>query len=148
MSDDDLQLALAIFAEVTRDGILDMSEAIDDEELWRRNEERIAEDVEVRFVPPPGGGVEVMAQDYVGIDGLRKGWRNWLEPWDSYQLTVEDFIDVGDGRVLVLVTSRARISTTEVPQQAASMFRAKNGEIVEIAFYLDQDQARRDAGLD
>ena len=151
MSADDLQLALMIFAEATgEDGVLDMAAAIEDDELWARNAERIAPDCKVRFTNPPGIDLEVMARDYVGIEGLREGWRNWLEPWDSYMVTIEDFIDIGDGRVLVLVVSRSRFrdSTADVTENAASMFRVKDGVVVEIYFYLDQQQARADAGLD
>jgi hypothetical protein len=150
MSAEDMELALMIFAEATgEDGVLDMAAAIADDELWARNAERIASDCEVRFANPPGVDLEVMVRDYVGIEGLRKGWRNWLEPWDSYLITIEDFIDIGDGRVLVLVTSRSRFrdSTADVAEKAASIFRVKDGVVVEIDFYLDQDQARRDAGL-
>ena len=151
MSAEDLELALMIFGEVTdEDGVLDMAAAIDDEELWARNAERIASDCKVRFANPPGADLEVMARDYVGIEGLRQGWRNWLEPWDSYLVTIEDFVDIGDGRVLVLVVSRSRFrnSTADVTERAASMFRVKDGVVVEIQFYLDQQQARRDAGLE
>lgn len=101
-----------------------MAVAIEDDELWKRNQERIAPDVAVRFVTPPGGGVEVMRQDYLGIDGLREGWRAWLEPWDRFELQIDEALDVGDGRVLVLVLvrtlARLRESTTEVPDRAAS----------------------------
>ena len=151
MSTEDLQLALLIFAESTDDdGVLDMAAAIADDELWARNAERIARDCKVKFVNPPGIDLEVMGRDYVGIEGLREGWRNWLAPWDSYMVTVEDFIDIGDGRVLVLVVSRSRFrdSTADVTEKAASLFRVKDGIVVEIHFYLDQGQARRDAGLD
>ncbi len=149
MSAEDVQLALTIFADATRDGVLDMAEAIADDDLWARNEERLADDVKVKFLNPPSGGVEIMEQDYVGIEGLRAGWRNWLEPWGSYLITIGEIIDAGNGRVLLLVTSVARMheSRTEVPESAATVFRVENGLIVEINFYLDQKQAREDAGL-
>jgi ketosteroid isomerase-like protein len=149
VSQDDLQLALAIFADATRDGELDMASAIEDETLWERNRERIAEDAKVTFVNP-SVGVKVMEQEYVGIDGLREGWRNWLAPWDRYRVVIDDWHDVGGGQVLVLVTSTARMreSGIEVPQSAASIFRADGGLIREIRFYLDQAQAREAAGLD
>lgn len=122
MAAEDVQLALTIFADAVHDGALDMAVAIEDDELWKRNQERIAPDVAVRFVTPPGGGVEVMRQDYLGIDGLREGWRAWLEPWDRFELQIDEALDVGDGRVLVLVRTLARLreSTTEVPDRAAS----------------------------
>src|ERR1700692_643758 len=45
---------------------------------------------------------------YSGLDGLRAAWLDWLLPWESYHAGVEDVIDAGDGRVLVLTNDHAR----------------------------------------
>ena len=149
MAEQDVRLALSIFADATTEGVLDMAKAIEDDAMWERNRKLMAPDVQVHFVNPDSGGLVVMEQDYEGIEGLRKGWRRWLEPWESYMITIEDWIDAGEGRVLVLVTSTARMkgSDAEVPQSAATKFVTEGGVIGEIWFYLDQAQARRDAGL-
>lgn len=149
MSEDDIQLALTIFADANREGVVDMVEAMEDDALWERNSKRMAPDVRVRFVTPDASGPIVMEQEYEGIEGLRTGWRAWTAPWDRYAIAVEDVIDAGDGRVVLLVTSTARMrdSETEVPQSAATTFVVKGGLIAEIDFYLDQQQAKRDAGL-
>jgi hypothetical protein len=52
MSDADLQLAVAIFADAARGGELDMVDAIEDDALWERNRERISEDAKVSFLTP------------------------------------------------------------------------------------------------
>jgi hypothetical protein len=31
-----------------------------------------------------------------GLDGLRKNWLDWLEPWVTYRSTSEELIDVGE----------------------------------------------------
>jgi ketosteroid isomerase-like protein len=138
-----------IFADATSDGELDMAAAIEDDDLWKRNEKLIAPDVKVRFVNPDAGGVQIMDQDFEGVEGLRTGWRTWLEPWDRYRIRIDDVVDAGGGLILMLVTSNARMrdSEIEVPQAAASLFRVREGRVVEVSFYLDQAQARRDAGL-
>jgi ketosteroid isomerase-like protein len=150
VSDEELLLALSIFADATsEEGVLDMGAAIDDDDLWSRNAELFTDDVEIRFVTPGEMAVEVMAQDHTGIEGLREGWRIWLEPWDRYLITIDEWIDAGDGKLLVLVTSMARMRGTdaEVPQSAAALYFIEGGRIVRLNFYLDQEQARRDAGL-
>jgi hypothetical protein len=149
MSQEDVRLALSIFADATMDGVLDMAKAIEDDAMWERNRKSIAPDVQVHFVNPDSSGLVVMEQDYEGIEGLRQGWRRWLSPWEGYMINIEDVIDAGEGRVLVLVTSNARMkeSGAEVPQSAATKFVVEAGVISEIWFYLDQDQARRDAQL-
>lgn len=150
MSEHDIQLAMTIFADAYREGVVDMVEAMEDDALWERNRKRIAPDVRVRFVTPDAGGPIVMEPEYEGIEGLRTGWRAWLAPWDRYAIAIEEVIDAGDGRVVLLVTSTARMrgTSTEVPQLAATTFVVKGGLIAEIDFYLDQQQAKRDAGLD
>ena len=150
MSEQDLQIALSIFADATTDArVLDMGTAIADDDLWSRNAKHFAPDAEIRFETPGEMAVEVMVQDYKGIEGLREGWRNWLEPWDRYLIEIDDWVDAGEGKVLVLVTSKARMKGTdvEVPQSAAALYLVEGGRIVKVTFYLDQNEARRDAGL-
>ena len=57
------------------------------------------EDVEI--VPPPssvaGEGVR-----FAGLEGLRAAWLDWLEPWESYRVEVEDVIDAGDDAVVLV----------------------------------------------
>jgi hypothetical protein len=40
-----------------------------------------------------------------------------------------------------------RETSAEIMQEAAVVLRVDSGRIVAIDYYLDQDQARRDAGL-
>jgi hypothetical protein len=47
------------------------------------------------------------ATTHVGIDGFRKLWLDWLEPWSSYHVRVDELIDAGD-RIVVLIRDRAR----------------------------------------
>ena len=148
MSEQDLQIAVSFFGDIASSGVFDMAALVEDEEFWKDDEERVADDFVVRF-PPAEDGIQVMEDDYVGREGFRKGWRTWLEPWDRYVITIDEMIDVGDGRVLMMVTSSARLrgSDTDVPQSSAALFQIEDEKIVEIRFYLEQDHARRDAGL-
>jgi hypothetical protein len=43
-----------------------------------------------------------------GIEGYRNLWRNWVRPFHSYLIEVEELVDL-DGRVLALTVGRARI---------------------------------------
>jgi len=38
----------------------------------------------------------VGAPVHVGIDGFRKLWLDWLDPWATYHVRVEDLIDAGE----------------------------------------------------
>ena len=50
---------------------------------------------------------------YAGIEGFRKMWLDWLEPWATYHSRVDDLIDAGD-RVAVLIRDRARPHDTRL----------------------------------
>jgi ketosteroid isomerase-like protein len=149
MSEADLQIAASFFGDVASTGVFDMAALVEDDEFWEGDEERVADDFVVRF-PVAEDAIQVMEQDYVGRDGFRRGWRTWLEPWDRYVVTIEEMLDAGDGRVLMMVSSKARMrgSDLEVPQSSAALFVIEDGKIVEIRFYLEQADARREAGLD
>jgi ketosteroid isomerase-like protein len=148
MSQQDLEVVIRIFSFAGEPRV-EMGALMRDDELWERNEELFSDDLAVRFVNPSDGGVQVMEQDFSGIDGLREGWGVWMEPWDEFQVSVEEMIDAGDGRVLVLASAVGKMRGTgvELPQEVATLCRVKDGRVVEVGFYLDQAQARHDAGL-
>src|SRR2546425_2907222 len=66
------------------------------EEFWAAFEP----DFEVEFI---SGSRDVESFTYRGAAGIEAGWRDWLEPWESYRAEVEEFIDAGDD---VIVTAR------------------------------------------
>jgi len=151
MSEKDVMVVISVFAEAGQgeEGRVEMGTMMRDDEVWERNSERFSSDVEVRFVTPGDKGVQIMEQEFRGIEGLREGWRVWMEPWEEFRVAMNDVVDAGNGRVLVLASAigRTRGSGAEVPQEVATLGRVEEGQIVAIAFYLDQEQARRDAGL-
>lgn len=151
MSDRHIQLVQGIFGDPALNQEVDMATVIDDEALWERNRDSIAPEMRVRFLIPEAGGVEIMnRQEFVGIEGLREGWRLWMEAWEYFRVSVEALSDVGDGQVLLLgrASVRTRSGGVEMTQDTAVLSRIEDDRIVSIGFYLDPDQARHDAGLD
>jgi ketosteroid isomerase-like protein len=59
-----------------------------------------------------------------------------------------DVLD-GEGAVAVLADlhGRTRHDQAEIDQKAASLWTVRDGRVVRIRFYLDRDEALRDAGL-
>jgi hypothetical protein len=66
---------------------------------------------------------------YSGIDGFREMWIDWLEPWASYHVQVDEMIEVGDS-VVVLVRDRARRHglEAEVELISGSLWTFANGK--------------------
>jgi len=86
---------------------------------------------------------------YSGLDGLRAAWLDWLEPWESYHAGVEDVIDAGDGRVVVLTRDHARPkgASTEVNFLGAPVWTVRDGKVARIEFYWNRAEGLAAAGL-
>jgi ketosteroid isomerase-like protein len=85
---------------------------------------------------------------YVGLDGLRAGWLDWLAPWESYRVEIEDVIDAGDD-VVVLPRDYGRRAgmAVEVGVMGGAVWTVRDGKVARIAFYLNRNEALEAVGL-
>jgi ketosteroid isomerase-like protein len=125
---------------------IDMVELVADSETRGELALGLAPDVDVSFIANVPGGPELR---YRGAEGFTEGWRNWLEPYESYHLEIEDVIDAGDDEVLVRVrvSARTRRDGVVVDHAPAAICTVTGGQIVRVRFYLDTDQALEAVGL-
>jgi ketosteroid isomerase-like protein len=98
-----------------------------------------ADDATVRFVAPDA---ELSSE---GPEGFRERWDDWLEPWESYRMYTDEFVDRGD-RIVALtrlrgVTKRDRV---EMEHEAAAVFHFEGDQVVEVEFNLDREDALKD----
>jgi ketosteroid isomerase-like protein len=101
-----------------------------------------ADDLEVRFISDSG---EI---EYRGVAGFLEGWRDWLEPWSSYRMDVEQILDAGDEVVSVLqVRARTKHDDVAMEHSPGSIWTVQDGKISRVLFFLDRKQALRTAGL-
>jgi ketosteroid isomerase-like protein len=84
-----------------------------------------------------------------GLPELAELWREWMEPWEVYWTEVEDFVDAGDDRVLVLLRDHGRLRGTDadVEMIGAAVWTVRDQKIARIDFYPDRDQALEAVGL-
>jgi hypothetical protein len=85
---------------------------------------------------------------YVGVEGFRRLWLDWLEPWTSYHTQIEELIDAGD-RVLALIRDHGERADTdaEIELTASSVWEIRERMIVRVAFYTDREDAFAAAGV-
>jgi ketosteroid isomerase-like protein len=85
---------------------------------------------------------------HTGMEGFRAFWLDWLSPWASYRVEIEQAIDCGD-RVLVLVCDfgRREGSTQEIAGNNASVWTVHDGQVARIALYPEQAEALKAVGL-
>jgi ketosteroid isomerase-like protein len=86
---------------------------------------------------------------YSGVDGLRAAWLDWLSPWESYRAEIEDVIDAGEGRVLVLTRDYARREgmEAEVYFVGGPVWTVRDGKVARIEFYWNRADGLAAVGL-
>jgi len=135
--------------EIVRDAFfpegVDLVAALESGEFGRAvRTNALAGDAEVVFATPSGPPAELR-----GPTGFLEGWRDWLAPWASYTVTVEELIDAGSGRILALarLSGETKRDHVQIDHPAAAVIEVKDGKIARVEFHLDRDEAREAAGL-
>jgi ketosteroid isomerase-like protein len=85
---------------------------------------------------------------YAGLAGLRQAWLDWLEPWATYRIGIDELLDVGD-RVVVFDRDHARRGDVdkEVELVGATILTFRDGKVARWEFYVDRAEALEAAGL-
>ena len=94
-----------------------------------------------------GGGA--ISTEYVGIEGLRRCWEDFLRSFETVRIRFEDMVEVGDDVVVDMVTviGVPKGTELEIEQPAAAIFEFDRGRLVRVEYHLDRDEAlRRAAG--
>jgi ketosteroid isomerase-like protein len=83
-----------------------------------------------------------------GIRGLASATRVWLERFDHFALAADSFHEDGD-RVLVLLRALARHhgSDAELEWKTAHLWTMRNGKVVELEGWRDQEQGIRESQI-
>jgi ketosteroid isomerase-like protein len=118
-----------------------------DEERVRRAGELLAAVLHEDFVCVMAGP-EGTDRAYYGLEGLIAGWRDWLEPWESYSTVLAGVEEVGDS-LLVEVVNRARIRDggVEIEDHHAAVVTCRDDRLARVEFHLDPRRARSAIGL-
>ena len=84
-----------------------------------------------------------------GIEAVRQTFEVWdAETWEETRLNPQEFIDAGR-QVVVLQHElrRGRSSGVEVESETAVLFELRDGRVMRIQGFMDQEQALEAAGL-
>jgi ketosteroid isomerase-like protein len=86
---------------------------------------------------------------YHGPDGLLQLVADWIEDFDEFETTVEEFIDANDTQVITRVHQQATGAGSGVPIEAQFWFvwTLTDGRVVRWDIYKDRDHALEAAGL-
>ena len=117
---------------------------------WERGDFRSVEwaDPEIEWVvvdgPEPGR--------WTGLAGMAQSYREWLSAWEDLRIQVEEYRELDDERVLVLVrlSGRGKSSGLDVGQlmsRGADVFHIREGKVIKFLLYWDRERAFADLGL-
>jgi ketosteroid isomerase-like protein len=142
MSQENVHLVMSL----QRSGEEDFAQLIRDDERWRAlavSAAPLVHEDAVSIRPGVPGG-----RSYVGIEGFRRLWLDWLAPWAEYRTAIEEVLDCGD-KVLLLQASTGRMkgSSVEVKLSPGVVWTVRAGKIGRFEVYTDRTEARRAAGL-
>jgi ketosteroid isomerase-like protein len=88
--------------------------------------------------------------EYRGVEGFLELQDAWMEVWGDLRLTLDDVVDAGHGRVVVLFreSGTAAASGVALEEPMAMINEFARGRLVRQTYWRDQKAALRSAGLD
>jgi ketosteroid isomerase-like protein len=83
---------------------------------------------------------------------MAAGWREWLSAWKDLRVEVERYIELDDGRVVVVSRGVARgsasgLDTDAMRSEAVALFHVRDGAVTRLITSWDRDRALADLGL-
>jgi ketosteroid isomerase-like protein len=103
---------------------------------------------EIEYVIPDGPD----PGSWKGVAALVEGAREWLGAWEDFRIEVDEYRELDDERILVLIHSSGRGKTSgvdlgQVGTLAAELFTIRDRTVTSIVPYWDRDRALADLGL-
>ena len=124
----------------------DMASLLRDDRLFAATAELLEGMIQPDIESVPawrGGGIT-----YSGIEGFREMWLDWLQPWATYHVQVDEMIEAGE-TVVVLVRDRGRRHDMDVEVEliSGSVWKFRDGRIARVEFYANREELRAATGL-
>ena len=88
-------------------------------------------------------------REFKGVEGFREALSDWISPYESFRLEIDEVIPLDDG-IVFLARQVATTKHDEVVIETASatVWWLEDGMISEARFYLDRRAGLEAAGLD
>ena len=89
---------------------------------------------------------------WTGLAGMAEGQRDFLRAWEDVRLVVDEYRELDDGRVFVLLHVRGRGKTSGLEleglrTQVATLWHVRDGKVTRAVAYFDRARALAGLGL-
>ncbi len=79
-----------------------------------------------------------------GLAGMRAAWREFLSAWDEWRIFADEYRELDDERVRVLVRSSGRSKTSGLElgqgkRGGSCLFHVRSGKVTRLVVYYDFD---------
>jgi len=106
-------------------------------------------DPQIEWVEPDGPEPGT----YVGIAEMESGLSKAVDPWADYRVTVDEYRELDEERVLVLIhrAGHGKASGFELDQiwtEGATLYEIRDGKVIRMLNYWDRRRAFADLGLE
>jgi ketosteroid isomerase-like protein len=86
-----------------------------------------------------------------GLAAVRDGWREFLSSWEDWRIAVEEYRELDEERVLVLVRNSGRgkasgVDVKQIAPQTVNVFHIRDGKVTRLLAYAEVDRAFADLG--
>ncbi|MCW3019331.1 MAG: hypothetical protein JWN10_1639 [Solirubrobacterales bacterium] len=103
-------------------------------------------DIELVFADGPD------PSSWTGLAEMSDGFGEFLRPWEDFHVQPEEYREIDERRVLVLVQFSGRAKTSgmalgHMETTNAVVFHIHDGEVCKVLLYWDRDRALVDLGL-
>jgi ketosteroid isomerase-like protein len=117
-------------------------------DCWNRQDREAALELFSADAELDASGRVLNPETYSGTDGLMRFRREVAEPWERFELDIEEVFESGD-QVVVFVRSvgRGRGSGVEVDFRSAWVVMVSGQKITRLQLYRERNEALRAVGL-
>jgi ketosteroid isomerase-like protein len=89
---------------------------------------------------------------WTGLAGMVEGARANLDAWEDFRFRADDYRELDNNRVLVLVRwsgrgKRSRVELEQMRTAGAQVFEVRAGKVTHFVHYWDRERAFADLGL-
>jgi len=121
-------------------------DALDKEEAADAFARAVASVATADFTCVMAGGA--LTTTYEGVEGVRDGWNDFLNAFEQIKIIPGQVFETEDGVLeFVQLIGRPVGIDADIEQDAAAVWRVRDGGLAMVEFHIDRDAARASAGL-